>query len=84
LVDNTEVCHVNSPSDLKDHNQEVTKNVSGGSNWETLLGTTSETVDNSVGGHGQSLSAMFDIPLDFIIEKCLLQEIMLQYPCLSC
>jgi gamma-tubulin complex component 6 len=84
LFDNTEVCHVYSPSDLKGHNQEVTKNVSGGSNWETLLGTTSDTIDNSVGGHRQILSAMFEIPLDFIIEKCLQQEIMLQYPCLIC
>ncbi|XP_059430349.1 uncharacterized protein LOC132163972 isoform X4 [Corylus avellana] len=83
LIDNIKVCHVYSPSDLKDHNQEVMKNVSGGSNWETLLGTTSDTIDNSVGGHRQSLSAVFEIPLDFIIEKCLLQEIMLQYKYIS-
>ncbi|KAE8037663.1 hypothetical protein FH972_010235 [Carpinus fangiana] len=83
LIDNIEVCHVYSPSDLKDHNQEAMKNVSGGSNWETLLGTTSDTTDYSVGGHRQSLPAVFEIPLDFIIEKCLLQEIMLQYKYIS-
>ena len=91
LIDNTEVPYVCSPSDLKDHNQEVIKNVSGGSSWENLLGGSSITIDNSVGDtyqkkdnsvgdQRQSLSAMFEIPLDFIIEKCLLQEIILQYP----
>lgn len=91
LIDNIEVPYVCSPSDLKDHNQEVIKNVSGGNSWESLLGGSSITIDNSVGDtyqkkdnsvgdQRQSLSAMFEIPLDFIIDKCLLQEIILQYP----
>jgi hypothetical protein len=84
LIDNTEAsCYIRSPSDLKDHKQEAIKNVSGGSSWESLLGNSSVTIDSSVGDHRQSLLAMFEIPLDFIIEKCLLQEIILQYPCLD-
>uniref|UniRef100_A0A2N9EPG6 Gamma-tubulin complex component n=1 Tax=Fagus sylvatica TaxID=28930 RepID=A0A2N9EPG6_FAGSY len=79
LIDNTEAsCYIRSPSDLKDHKQEAIKNVSGGSSWESLLGNSSVTIDSSVGDHRQSLLAMFEIPLDFIIEKCLLQEIILQ------
>lgn len=78
-VDNIGVCCVHYPSDVKDLNQGVTKNASGGSNWETLLGTFGGTIDNSTGDHRQRLSAMFEMPLDFIVEKCLLQEIMLQY-----
>lgn len=83
LTDNTKVSCVYSPLDLKDHNQEVITNLSGGSSWESLLDSDINTVDINFGGHRPSLSAMFEIPLDFIIDKCLLQEIMLQYKYVS-
>ncbi|BBH05401.1 Spc97 / Spc98 family of spindle pole body component [Prunus dulcis] len=81
-IDKTKVSDSLPFSDSKDHDQENANltNVSGGSCWESLLGRFSDTVINRVEDHGQSLSEIFEIPLDFIIDKCLLQEIMLQYP----
>ncbi|KAB1226888.1 Gamma-tubulin complex component 6 [Morella rubra] len=81
LIDNTGVGY--SPSTLKDHSQEVKENVSGGSNWETLLGSSSEMFNTSAEDRSQGFSATFEIPLDFIIEKCILQEIILQYKYIS-
>ncbi|XP_047153786.1 uncharacterized protein LOC124825245 [Vigna umbellata] len=47
--------------------------------WERLLSSFGKTV-NCDDTQKRSLSSTFDIPLDIIIDKCLLQEIMLQYP----
>ncbi|XP_050370751.1 uncharacterized protein LOC126788785 [Argentina anserina] len=58
-------------------------NVSGGSCWESLLGRFNDTVVNKVEDYSESLTAIFDIPLDFIIDKCVLQEIMFQYKYVS-
>ncbi|KAF3439512.1 hypothetical protein FNV43_RR17790 [Rhamnella rubrinervis] len=74
-----------SLSDLKEH-RHVDSNltlVSGGSNWESLLDKSSSIILNSVEDLRQSLLPKFEIPLDFIIDKCLLQEIMLQYKYVS-
>lgn len=65
--------------DLMDHKQDVLTVVSGGSSWERLLGSFRKTV-NCDATQKQSLVSTFEMPLDIIIDKCLLQEIMLQYP----
>ena len=76
------ISHGNSLTEVKDYNKkdDTSTLVSGGSTWERLLRRSSNTVINGVGNHIESSLAKFDIPLDFIIDKCLLQEIMLQYP----
>lgn len=74
LVDVPKLC---SSPDLMDHKH--LNVVSGGSSWEKLLSSFGKTV-NCDDTRKQSLSSTFEIPLDIIIDKCLLQEIMLQYP----
>lgn len=54
----------------------------GGSGWQVLL-RGSHRVDNGTNReheHEHGKGAMFEMPLDFIIDKGLMQEIMLQYP----
>ncbi|XP_021892554.1 uncharacterized protein LOC110810642 [Carica papaya] len=81
LIRDTNVFCNHLPLDLKDHNDEDTesKNVSGGSGWEGLLGGSGNLETSTSEDHRQILSAMFEIPIDFVIDKCLLQEISLQY-----
>lgn len=74
LVDVPNLC---SSLDFMDH--KYLNVVSGGSSWERLLSSFEKTV-NCDDTQKRSLSSTFDIPLDIIIDKCLLQEIMLQYP----
>ncbi|PON59178.1 Gamma-tubulin complex component protein [Parasponia andersonii] len=81
LIVKPKIIDGNSLSERSDHNQkDATSLISGGSSWEKLLARSSNTVVNGVGDNAESSLAKFDIPLDFIIDKCLLQEIMLQYP----
>lgn len=80
LADVTKYCF-DASLDLMDHKKDVSAVVSGGSRWERLLGSFRKTV-NCDSTYNQSFSSTFEIPLDIIIDKCLLQEIMLQYPCL--
>lgn len=82
-IDKTKLSYA-SALDSKHHKEDaISADVSGGSGWESLLASSGATVNNIVGNHKQSMAAMFDIPLDFIIDKCLLQEIMLQYKYVS-
>ncbi|KAM6576704.1 hypothetical protein CsatB_028541 [Cannabis sativa] len=85
LLVEPKISYDNSLLEVKDYNQEDTASalVSGGSSWEMLLGRSCNTVNNGVRDHIKSSLAKFDIPLDFIIDKCLLQEIMLQYKYVS-
>ncbi|KAL5576039.1 hypothetical protein UlMin_017738 [Ulmus minor] len=85
LIDKTKICGATEPSELKDCNKENASlmSFSGGSSWESLLRRSLITVSNSVGAHNKSLLAKFEMPLDFIIDKCLFQEIMLQYKYIS-
>lgn len=56
--------------------------VTGGSGWQSLL--SSCNIDNKTGRDFETgLTGLLDIPLDFVIEKCLLEEILLQYPYLG-
>lgn len=80
LIDNMEVCIVHSPLKSNGCNQDIIENTSACRDWEALFGSSNDTFISSIQGHIQNLSAMFEIPLDFIIEKCIQQEIMLQYP----
>lgn len=55
-------------------------NVSGGSAWESLLGRSRNTVKRSISDCKIKLVTGADLPLDFVIKKCVLDEISLQYP----
>ncbi|KAL6338097.1 hypothetical protein AAG906_010665 [Vitis piasezkii] len=83
-IDNTK-SYICSSLDVNQCNQEdvVSANVSGGSSWETLLASSGNAVNNSVGQHTLSLGGVFEMPLEFIINKCLLPEILLQYKYVS-
>lgn len=73
--------HVNftlsSENSKKEVNMEA--NICGGSSWESMLSCSGKTVENSARVRRKGLAETFDIPLDFVIEKCLLQEIFHQY-----
>lgn len=79
LIDNTQNCVIDS-LDLKDRNQDVLRNASGGSSWERLLGSFRKTINCDDATHKKIFLSTSEIPLDIIIDKCLLQEIILQYP----
>ncbi|KAF8039693.1 hypothetical protein BT93_B2031 [Corymbia citriodora subsp. variegata] len=57
----------------------VLMNASGGSSWETMLSSCRNNSTTGVRDQGEHSSANFKIPLEMIIEKCILQEILLQY-----
>ncbi|XP_042002632.1 uncharacterized protein LOC121751889 [Salvia splendens] len=58
-------------------------NVSGGSAWESLLGRSRNTGNRSNSDRKMKLVAGADMPLDFVIKKCVLDEISLQYTYIS-
>lgn len=70
-----------SPPELKNQNQEAgtLTTVSGGSGWQSLLSSSSISCSSKVGDHQQDPPITFEMPLDFVLDKCLLQEILLQY-----
>ncbi|GAB2234921.1 hypothetical protein Droror1_Dr00004192 [Drosera rotundifolia] len=51
----------------------------GESASKILVPDSSRTTSQSIGHHSCNLQATFDMPLDFVIDKCLLQEILFQY-----
>ncbi|XP_071692589.1 uncharacterized protein [Rutidosis leptorrhynchoides] len=63
--------------------QAFLSNVSGGGCWESLLDRTYNKNDTRPGNHKTSVAADIEIPLDFVLEKCLLEEIQLQYTYVS-
>nr|KYP45098.1 hypothetical protein KK1_033380 [Cajanus cajan] len=76
LVDVPKLCF-DASLELMEHKSLTS--VSGGSSWERLLSSFGKTVNND-DTQKQTLLSTFEMPLDIIIDKCLLQEIMLQYP----
>ncbi|KAH9322978.1 hypothetical protein KI387_017617, partial [Taxus chinensis] len=56
--------------------------VFGGGKWQTSLGY-SENDESLAGGCVRDSEIALEIPLDVVIDKCILQEIMLQYRCIS-
>lgn len=81
-LNNTKSSHVFPPlGSMADSRENVLlKNVSGGSGWQSLLGSSYNSDDIAARDHKTSLTGKLEIPLDFVIEKCLLEEILLQYP----
>lgn len=82
LIDKHEFPHDDFTLESKHEKKEqvVLDNVSGGSGWQSMLSCSESSVNFSGRDQRNSLAATFEIPLDFVIEKCLLQEILLQYP----
>lgn len=64
---------------LKNNLEVHLKNVCGGSSWQVLLHSSQRVDYDNNREHEQGKKVMFEMPLDFIIDKCLMQEIMLQY-----
>lgn len=81
LIDKHEFPHDDFTLESKNEKKEqvVLDNVSGGSGWQSMLSCSDSSVNFSGRDQRNSLAATFEIPLDFVIEKCLLQEILLQY-----
>ncbi|CAK9149455.1 unnamed protein product [Ilex paraguariensis] len=84
-VDKLKPSYACLPSGLKSNDQGDVRlaSVSGGGSWQSLLSSSSNCANIAVRDHRTSLPAEFQIPLDFVIEKCLLEEILLQYRYLS-
>lgn len=55
-------------------------NAFGGSRWEGMLLRSNNPETSAFRDCRQNFSGTFELPLDFVIDKCLLQEIRLQYP----
>ncbi|XP_065865805.1 uncharacterized protein [Euphorbia lathyris] len=81
LVNDGRTTCPSSPLDTEEQGREalLSTDFSGGKSWESLLNNFHCTEKESVREQSESLLAVFEIPLDFIIDKCLLQEILLQY-----
>lgn len=82
---NAKLCNVSSPLHKKDCVEEhlLLPNISGGSAWESLLGRSGNIANRSISDHRMKLVTGADMPLDFVIKKCVLDEILLQYPSIS-
>lgn len=79
---NGKLCNASSPPHEKDSDEEhlILPNVSGGSTWESLLGRSGNIVDKPIRDDMIKLVTGADMPLDFVIKKCVLDEILHQYP----
>uniref|UniRef100_A0A1J3F095 Gamma-tubulin complex component 6 n=2 Tax=Noccaea caerulescens TaxID=107243 RepID=A0A1J3F095_NOCCA len=64
---------------LKACAEEKNSNASGGSRWEGMLLRSNNPESSAFSDCRQNSSGTFELPLDFVIDKCLLQEIRLQY-----
>ncbi|KFK33855.1 hypothetical protein AALP_AA5G068900 [Arabis alpina] len=67
------------PSSLNGCAEEKKSNAFGGSKWEGMLSRSNNPESNASRDCRQNSSGSFELPLDFVIDKCLLQEILLQY-----
>ncbi|XP_074351166.1 uncharacterized protein LOC141690318 isoform X2 [Apium graveolens] len=69
-----------SPRWTEDARENVFQTTStGGSGWQSLLSSSCNIDSNTGRDFETGLTGTLDIPLDFVIEKCLLEEILLQY-----
>ncbi|XP_059063441.1 uncharacterized protein LOC131067952 isoform X4 [Cryptomeria japonica] len=57
--------------------------VFGGAKWETSLGYSKNEESLETGEFEEDSEIASEIPLDVVIDKCIVQEIMLQYQCIS-
>ncbi|XP_057549547.1 uncharacterized protein LOC130827727 isoform X1 [Amaranthus tricolor] len=77
--DKNQLDHCGASLNLQNHKDVCSDHVYGGSSWQVLL-RGSLKGDNGINReHEHVKEAMFEMPLDFIIDKCLIQEIMFQY-----
>ncbi|GFP91158.1 gamma-tubulin complex component 6 [Phtheirospermum japonicum] len=85
MENDAKLCNDGSSLHKKDSEEEhlLVQNTSGGSAWESLLGRSGNSVNGSVRDHRSLLVSGADMPLDFVIKKCVLDEISLQYKYLS-
>ncbi|KAM3301749.1 hypothetical protein P3S67_016251 [Capsicum chacoense] len=85
LENKAEPSHTCSPVNSKVHYERVSslENAVGGSGWERLLANSSNISSTTVRHQKTSLVTVLEMPLDHIIKKCLLEEIVLQYKYLS-
>jgi gamma-tubulin complex component 6 len=77
LVDVSKYCF-DASLDVVDHKKYVSTDASDGSSRERLLGSFKKIVDCDA-TQKQNLLSTFEMPLDIIIDKCLIQEIMVEY-----
>lgn len=77
-----ELSHTCSPVGSEAHIQKISslENAAGGSGWERLLANSSKIASTTARFPKTSLVTVLEMPLDHIIKKCLLEEILLQYP----
>lgn len=82
LENKAKPCHTCSPVSSKIHYDNISslENVAGGSGWERLLANSSKILSTTARYPKTSLVTVVEMPLDHIIKKCLLEEILLQYP----
>lgn len=73
------------PGSLSENQQagKALASTSGGANWETSLSYHSRRFILSSEDQKERSGSTFDIPIDVIIDKCILQEILLQYQYIS-
>ncbi|KAL3653266.1 hypothetical protein CASFOL_002947 [Castilleja foliolosa] len=72
LENDAKLCNDGSSLHKKDIGEEhlLVRNTSGGSAWESLLGRSGNSVNGSVRDHRSLLVSGADMPLDFVIKKC--------------
>ncbi|KAL6564917.1 hypothetical protein OROMI_016367 [Orobanche minor] len=80
MENDAELCNNGSSLHNKDSNEGylLVQNTSGGSAWESLLGRSDNSVNRSARDHRALLVSGADMPLDFVIKKCVVDEILLQ------
>lgn len=79
-VEDPKVSYSNLSSGLKGCAEEKKSNAFGGGRWEGMLCRSNNPETSAISDCRQNSSGTFELPLDFVIDKCLLQEIHLQYP----
>ncbi|KAG8388874.1 hypothetical protein BUALT_Bualt02G0170400 [Buddleja alternifolia] len=86
VIENTaESCNAGSHLHMKGNDDEhvLLPNVSGGSAWESMLSRSGNLVNSSTRDHRTRLVGGTEMPLDFVIKRCLVDEILLQYTYIS-
>lgn len=79
LINGSQICI--PPIKRSDEGQNhCSVDASGGSGWEKQLFNYSISPKLDANCKMQTMDDVFEIPIDFIMDKCLLQEIKLQYP----
>ncbi|WZY98761.1 hypothetical protein YC2023_071090 [Brassica napus] len=78
-VEDPKVSSSHLSSGLQGCVEEKKSNAVGGSRWEGMLLKSNKPETSAFSDRRENTSGSFELPLDFVIDKCLLQEILLQY-----